>query len=89
MGRKIQDLEFQPFKGSDDTQEASLTLKNGYTVHVLKGKLAAHTYGAPYELSVSPVVKEITEDSVGYLSEKDLLQLINEIENLPKLRSHT
>ena len=32
--------------------------------------------------------EEITEDSIGYLSEKELLKLINEIENLPKLRSH-
>lgn len=85
----LDQLDFHPFKGSKDTEEASLLLKNGYTVKVLRGKEAVHTYGAPYELSVSPIAKEITEDSVGYLSEKDLFKLINEIENLPKLRSHT
>jgi len=89
MSRSIEDLVFTPFKGMEDTQEASLALKNGYTVKILKGKLATHTYGAPYELSVSPMIKEITEDSIGYLSEKSLLKLINEIENYPKLRSHT
>ena len=88
MKRTIEDLDFQPFKGLDDTQEASLLLKNGYTVKVLKGRQAAHSYGSPYELSLSPIVKEITEDSIGYLSEKELLRLINEIENLPKLKSH-
>ena len=89
MPRSLEELVFQPFQGTTDTKEASLTLKNGYTIKVLTGKLAAHTYGAPYELTVSPVIKEITEDSVGYLSEKDLLKLINEIENYPKLKSHT
>lgn len=89
MSRSIEDLVFTPLKGMEDTQEVSLALKNGYTVKILKGKLAAHTYGAPYELSVSPIIKEITEDSIGYLSEKSLLKLINEIENYPKLRSHT
>ena len=88
MGRSIDELEFLPFKGQEDTQEAVLTLKNGYTVHVLKGQQAVHTYGAPYELSVSPIIREITEDSIGYLSEKDLIRLINEIENFPRLKSH-
>lgn len=88
MGRKIEELDFHPFKGLEDTEEACLLLKNGYTVKVLRGQQAAHTYGAPYELSVSPMIKEITEDSIGYLSEKDLIRLINEIENFPKLRSH-
>jgi hypothetical protein len=88
MGHSIEELEFHPFKGSTDTEEACLTLKNGYIVRILQGQQAAHTYGAPYELSVSPMIKEITEDSVGYLSEKDLIRLINEIENLPRLRSH-
>ena len=84
----IDELIFHPFLDRDDTEEASLLLKNGYTVKVIKGALAAHTYGAPYELSISPTLKEITEDSVGYLSEIDLLRLINEIENFPKLRSY-
>lgn len=88
MSRKIEELQFRPFKGSTDTFEACLLLNNGYSVKVLKGQQAAHTYGAPYELSVSPIVKEITEDSIGYLSEKELLRLINEIESLPKLSSH-
>lgn len=88
MSRTIDELNFQPIKGSENTQEAQLLLKNGYTVKILKGQSATHTYGAPYELSVFPTVKEITEDSIGYLSEKELLKLINEIENLPRLRSH-
>lgn len=88
MQHSIKELIFQPFMELTDTEEASLLLKNGYTVKVLRGKQATHTYGAPYELSVSPTIKEITEDSVGYLSEKDLLNLINEIENFPKLKSH-
>lgn len=88
MAHSIDELVFHPFKGLEDTQEACLTLNNGYTVKILKGTQAAHTYGAPYELSVSPTIKEITEDSIGYLSERDLLKLINEIENFPKLRSH-
>ncbi len=84
---KFKDLEFHPYKGSETTQEASLLLKNGYTVHVLKGELAAHVYGAPYELSMSPLKEEIMDDSVGYLSKTDLIELINEIENLPALKS--
>lgn len=88
MAYSIDELVFHPFKGLEDTQEACLTLNNGYTVKILKGQQAIHTYGAPYELSVSPMIKEITEDSIGYLSEKELLKLINEIENFPKLRSH-
>ena len=89
MSKTIEELTFQPLKGLENTQEAQLLLKNGYIVKILKGQYAAHTYGAPYELSVSPIVKEITEDSIGYLSEKELIRLINEIENLPKLKSHT
>ena len=89
MAHSIDELVFHPFKGLKDTEEAVLTLKNGYIIKVLRGQFAAHTYGAPYELSLSPMIKEITEDSIGYLSEKDLLRLINEIENFPKLKSHT
>lgn len=85
----IDELKFNPFKGLTDTEEACLTLKNGYTVHVLRGQHATHTYGAPYELYISPVIREITENSVGYLSENDLLKLINEIENYPKLRTYS
>jgi hypothetical protein len=88
MGRNIDELIFRPCAGIENTEEATLTLSNGYTVKVLKGLHAIHTYGAPYELSVSPIIKEITEDSIGYLSEKELIRLINEIENFPKLRSH-
>lgn len=88
MKRTIDDLVFHPLKGIENTEEAIVPLKNGYTVKVLKGQYAAHTYGAPYELSLSPIIKEITEDSIGYLSEQDLLKLINEIENYPKLKSH-
>ena len=88
MAHSIDELVFKPYQGSEDTQEACLSLKNGYTVKILKGKKAAHTYGAPYELSISPVLKEISEGSIGYLSEKQLLKLINEIENYPKLRSY-
>ena len=88
MAHSIDELVFEPYQGSEDTQEARLLLKNNYTVKILKGKKAAHTYGAPYELSISPVLKEISEGSIGYLSEKQLLKLINEIENYPKLRSY-
>lgn len=85
----LEDLDFQPFQGRKDTEEARLTLKNGYIVKVLKGFLAAHTYGAPYEITVTPTIKEISEDSVGYLSEQELFKLINEIEHYPKLKAFT
>lgn len=88
MAHNINDFIFLPFQGLENTEEAKLTLKNGYTVRVLKGKFAAHTYGAPYELSISPIIKEITEDSIGYLSEEDLLKTVSEIESFPKLKSH-
>lgn len=89
MKHCIKEFKFTPCKDLVNTQEASLKLENGYTVKILKGQCATHTYGAPYELFVSPIVKDITDDSVGYLSEEDLIRLINEIENLPKLKSHT
>jgi len=85
----IKDLEFKPSPTKVETEEAVLTLRNGYTVKILKGKMAAHTYGAPYELFISPIIKEITVDSIGYLSEKELISLINEIETFPKLKSYT
>ena len=39
MAHSIDELVFHPFKGLEDTQEACLTLNNGYTVKILKGKL--------------------------------------------------
>ena len=89
MGRKLKEFKFQLSKDLPNTEEASLTLTNGYTVHVIKGQYAAHVYGAPYELYITPIVKEITDDSIGYLSDIELLKLVDEIETLPKLSSHT
>lgn len=73
--------------GMDDTEEAQLTLTNGYSVKVLRGKKALHTYGAPYELTANPLPNVLMDDSIGYLDEKDLMRLINELQNLPKLGS--
>jgi len=64
-----------------------LELTNGYSVRVLRGKQALHSYGAPYELVANPLPNKLMDDSVGYLDEKSLMRLINELQNLPKLTS--
>ncbi len=78
-------LEFKNI--SDGVEQASVKLPNGYTVNIRKGNKVAHTYGAPYEISMSPEHKETMEDSVGYLTEKEVKQLINEISSLAKVRN--
>ena len=81
---KFSDLEFK--KISEGIETASIKLSNGYTVYVSRGNGVAHTYGAPYEVLMKPLEKKIMDDAVGYLSEKEVKQLVNEISNLPKLK---
>lgn len=50
MSYGINDLIFKPALNLEDTEEAKLVLNNGYVIHVLRGKFATHTYGAPYEM---------------------------------------
>jgi len=85
----IEDLRFAPVDWARETDEAKVKLKNGYTVKVLRGKGAVHTYGAPYEASITPITRETTEDSIGYLSEEQLIQLINEVASYPKLKGYS
>ena len=68
---------------SEGDKEASITLENGYRVYVSKG---ASTYGAPYELFMKPINSKVLDEPIGYLNEKEVLSLINEIKRLPKVK---
>ena len=85
MKYTFSDLVFEPYSAWPNTEEAIVKLKNGYTVKILRGEGAAHTYGAPYEVSMTPISSAIMEEPIGYLSDKQVIQLIHEIQNLPKL----
>ena len=85
MKYTFEDLVFEPLSGLPRTEEAVVKLKNGYIVRVLRGEGAAHTYGAPYEVSMTPMSSSVMEEPIGYLSDKQVIQLIHEIQNLPKL----
>ena len=81
----FEDLQFNPLQDIPDTEEANLELTNGYSVKVWRGKGALHSYGAPYELTSNPIPNVLIDESVGYLDEKSLMRLINELQNLPRL----
>lgn len=84
--KSIKELKFEPSKTLENTEEVEITLKNRYKVRILKGGKALHTYGAPYELRMTPLSDKICDEPVGYLNDEELISLINEIENLPTLK---
>ena len=65
---------------------ATLKTKNGYTVVVRTGKGTATTVGSPYELEIIPTNSLISDDIIGYCSEDDITQLINDVQSLPKIK---
>lgn len=85
MNIDFSSLDFQ--KVSEGIEKATVKLPNGYTVFISRGSKVAHTYGAPYEVVMNPIRNEVMEESIGYLSEKEVKQIINEISNLPKLKT--
>jgi len=82
------DLKFAP-RGGGDGIAARLTFPNGYSASVVRG---SGTYGAAeglYELAVmhdGRLVYDtpITDDVLGYLSEGDVTERLNEIAMLPR-----
>lgn len=66
--------------------EASLKFKNGYTVVVRTGKGTATTVGSPYEFELIPTNFIISDDKIGYCSEEDIDQLLNDAQSLPKIK---
>lgn len=85
MNIDFSSLNFE--KISDGVETASVKVPNGYTILISRGRNVAHTYGAPYEVTMSPIRNEILEEPIGYLSEKEVKQIINEVSNLPKLKN--
>ena len=83
----ISDLKFEPSQTLENTEECVLKLKNNYTIRIFKGGQALHTYGAPYELRMSPYSEKIATEPIGYLNEDELIQLISEINGLKPLKS--
>lgn len=66
--------------------QASLKMKNGYTVVVRTGKGTATTVGSPYEFEVIPMNSIISDDIIGYCSEDDITQLLHDVQALPKIK---
>lgn len=89
---KFKDLKFKkhPF---GEGKRAVIYFKNGYGASIVTG--APWFYAneqAPYELAVLTknglIYKTpITDDVLGYLSEKDVEEVLDKIANLPKVQS--
>lgn len=69
-----------------EKNQASLKLKNGYTVVVRTGRGTATTVGSPYEFELVPVNSIVSDDRVGYLTEEEITQLMYEAQSLAKLK---
>ena len=90
MKMKFSELNFQPHPNWDGVQ-AKHFFNNGYGVSVIK---SSHSYGGfegLYELAVLKRVEEnwkicydtpITDDVLGHLTELDVENLLEEVENL-------
>lgn len=70
-----------------ENNQASLKLKNGYTVVVRTGKGTATTIGSPYEFELIPFNSIICDDIIGYCNEEDITQLLYETQSLPKIKN--
>ena len=70
-----------------ENNQASLKLKNGYTVVVRTGKGTATTIGSPYEFELIPFNSIVCDDVVGYCNEEDITQLLYEAQSLSKTKS--
>lgn len=70
----------------DQSNRASIKLRNGYTVVVRKGKGTATTVGSPYEFELIPQNSIISDDKIGYCTEEDITQLMYESQSLPKVK---
>ena len=69
-----------------EKNQASLKLKNGYTVVVRTGRGTATTVGSPYEFELVPVNSIVSDDRIGYLTEEEITQLMYEAQSLAKLK---
>lgn len=69
-----------------ENNQASLKLKNGYTVVVRTGRGTATTVGSPYEFELVPMNSVVCDDKIGYLTDEDITQLMYEVQGLSKLK---
>ena len=69
-----------------ENNQASLKLKNGYTVVVRTGRGTATTVGSPYEFDLIPKNSVISDDKIGYLTDEDITQLMYEAASLTKIK---
>ena len=69
-----------------EKNQASLKLKNGYTVVVRTGRGTATTVGSPYEFELIPMNSVICDDKIGYLTEEEITQLMYEVQSLSKIK---
>jgi hypothetical protein len=84
--KTFNDLEFKPSPGVGI--QARIMFENGYGASIVKGE---HTYGGReglYELAVLgsdgrlTYNTPVTDDVEGYLTEEDVTNLLNQIQNL-------
>lgn len=88
MAYSFSDLKFAP-RGLGGGVASRITFPNGYTASVVRGD---NTYGGSqglYELAVihdGKIVYDtpVTSDVLGYLTEGDVTERLNEISNLPR-----
>ena len=65
--------------------ESVYEFPNGYKVIVRTGKGTATTVGAPYELELVPLNSVISDDRIGYCTDEEIKDLLNEISRLPRI----
>ena len=86
---KFTDLKWNPTGLASD--QAKHTFENGYTVSVITGNHAYGNSSAPYDLAVMFDGKlcydtPITDDVLGYLTAKEVEEIMQQIEALPARR---
>lgn len=82
---EVKDLEFK--ESEPGLKVAKFTFSNGYTAIVRTGKKAVHTYGAPYDIECVPMNRNISDGLIGYCSEKQINEILYEIQHLSHLTS--
>lgn len=81
---KVTDLKFKttiPLQ-----REAKAILKNGYEIIVRTGYQTATNSGAPFEFDSNPRHADISDDVVGYLTEKEVNSIIGELSLKPAIK---
>ena len=86
---KFSDLKFNNRKNRPDSFQAKIHFQNGYGASVIKGPSAFSDSERPYEIAVLHnkelcYTTYITDDVIGYQTEKDVEKVLAQIKALPK-----